>query len=142
MIRIKRILCALDLNKSFTSTLEYAIYLAWTQGSKLFLLSSVENDRNLAPVTSADMKEKLERDAMSCLSSYVIHTDVGPELDIDIRKGSGIMDILEKATKEKIDLIVIGEDNGNTQEHIASKKMIEQLFEDAPCPVLVSKAAA
>jgi len=137
---IRNILCAIDRSPSSLQAFGYAIALAKWQNARLSLLEIVEE----APrpgVTRAlksegvpnETRTAVERDLRCVLTSRRV-SDV--KVEIVVRKGNVVQEILEQAKTSRSDLIVIGSHGRGGVQRLVLGSVAEKVVRLATCPVL------
>ena len=137
---IKKILCAIDRSPSSLQAFGYAIALAKWQSARLNLLEVVEE----APppgVTRApkrdgvpnEIRTAVERDLRRVLTARRV-SDV--KVDVSVRKGKAVQEILAQAKTSRADLIVIGSHGRGGVQRLALGSVAERVLRLATSPVL------
>ena len=137
---IKKILCAIDRSPSSLQAFGYAIALARWQSARLNLLEVVEE----APppgVTRApkgdgvpnETRTALERDLRRALTARRA-SDV--KVEISMRKGTAVQEILAQAKTSRADLVVIGSHGRGGVQRLVLGSVAEKVLRLATCPVL------
>lgn len=138
---LKRILVPADFSDCGRKALSYALPLAHQYGSRLILLYVVQEPY---PVTEfsglavAQMEADLCENATTELSQLIAR-EIGDQVPTDQRVvvGSPETQIVEVATEENIDLIVISTHGRTGLKHVLLGSVVENVVRHAPCPVLV-----
>ena len=141
---IKNILCAVDRSPSSLQALGYAIALARWQKARLSLLEVVEE----APppgVTRAPKSDSvptetritLERDLRRVLTARRV-SDV--KVEIFMRKGKVVQEILAQAKASRSDLLVIGSHGRGGVQRLVLGSVAEKVLRLATCPVLTIRS--
>jgi nucleotide-binding universal stress UspA family protein len=137
---IKKILCAIDRSPSSLQAFGYAIALARWQSARLNLLEVVE-EAPLPGVTRApksdgvpnETRTALERDLRRALTARRA-SDV--KVEISLRKGTAVQEILAHAKTSRADLIVIGSHGRGGVQRLVLGSVAEKVLRLATCPVL------
>jgi nucleotide-binding universal stress UspA family protein len=137
---IKKILCAIDRSPSSLQAFGYAIALARWQSARLNLLEVVE-EAPLPGVTRApksdgvpnETRTALERDLRRALTARRA-SDV--KVEISLRKGTAVQEILAQAKTSRADLIVIGSHGRGGVQRLVLGSVAEKVLRLATCPVL------
>lgn len=142
MAAITRILVPLDLGESSRRTLDYARTLARPFQASLHVMHVVPNPY----VTMAseaympapqDFLDELESEARHRLNGLLTDGDRA-ELKAEtlVVIGDPLCAIVDHATQEKIDLIVMGTHGRTGVAHLMLGSVAERVVRTAPCPVL------
>lgn len=143
MIEIRAILAPTDFSEHSQSALKYACGLAEKFGAKLHLLHvlaevvAVGPDPMIAPVLPPvyyQENEKESRDALARVLDPAWGTPTGVETSV--RWGSPVDVIIDHATNNAIDLIVIATHGRTGLSHVLLGSVAERIVREAPCPVL------
>ena len=141
---IKNILCPVDRSPSSLQAFSYAIALARWQGARLNLLEVME-----APVPTGgsriaedksvpdDARAALERDLRRVLTARRA-ADVWVE--IFMRKGNVVQEILAQAKATRADLVVIGSHGRGGVQRLVLGSVAEKVLRLATCPVLTVRS--
>ena len=141
---IKNILCAVDRSPSSLQAFGYAIALARWQKARLSLLEVIEE----APppgVTRApksdrvpnEMRTTLERD-LRCVLTARRASDV--KVEIFMRKGMVVQEILAQAKASRSDILVIGSHGRGGVQRLVLGSVAEKVLRLATCPVLTVRS--
>ena len=122
---IKNILCAIDRSPSSLQALGYAIALAAWQDARLTLLEVIEDVPN-------DTRTALERDLKRVLTARRA-SDV--KVEICMRRGNVVRQILAQAKASRADLVVIGSHGRGGAQRLVLGSVAEKVLRSAPCPV-------
>jgi len=137
---IKNILCPVDRSPSSLEAFSYAIALARWQGARLSLLEVIEaavppggsripeDDR-----VPNDTRAALERDLRRVLTARRA-ADV--RVEILMRKGHVVQQILAQAKASRADLVVIGSHGRGGPQRLVLGSVAEKVLRLATCPVL------
>ena len=134
-MEIRHILAPTDFSEHATQAVTTAFELAQTFGAKLSLLHVIE-----VPVYAIEVAlplEDLERDARRALARLLpeaaaAHVDVTRLVDM----GVPYQKIVEMATAEEVDLIVMATHGHTGLSHLVLGSVAERVVRLAPCPVL------
>jgi universal stress protein A len=142
-IRFKRILVPIDFSDYSKHALNYAISVATTFASELFLVYVVEPavypaDLGFGQVTLPNIEQELAERGKSELEELV-RTRVGATLRCTtvVRIGKPFQEIIQAARQEKVDLIVIATHGHTGVEHLIFGGTTEKVVKKAPCPVMI-----
>src|SRR5919108_2156639 len=134
-MQIRPILAPTDFSVSATQAATVAFELAPTVGAKLSLLHVIE-----VPVYAIEValpREALERDARRELALLLPEAEaahVGVTRLVDM--GGPYQKIVETATAEQVDLIVMATHGRTGLSHLVLGSVAERVVRLAPCPVL------
>ena len=137
---IKKILCAIDRSPSSLQAFGYAIELAKWQRAELNLLEVIEEapppGLSRAPKRDGvpkDARTALERDLRRTLTARRA-SDV--KIQISMRKGKVVHEILAQARTSRSDLLVIGSHGREGVQRLVLGSVAEKVLRLAMCPVL------
>ena len=137
---IKNILCPVDRSPSSLQAFGYAIALARWQGARLNLLEVIEAavppGVSRAPKDDAVPNETriaLERDLRRALTARRA-SDL--KVEIFMRKGNVVQEILAQAKASRSDLVVIGSHGRSGVQRLVLGSVAEKVLRLATCPVL------
>ena len=137
---IKNILCAVDRSPSSLQAFGYAIALARWQKARLSLLEVVEEAPSpgvtRAPKSDrvpAETRTTLERDLRRVLTARRA-SDV--KVEISLRNGNVVQEILAQAKTSRPDLMVIGSHGRGGIQRLVLGSVAEKVLRLATCPVL------
>ena len=137
---IKKILCAIDRSPSSLQAFGYALALARWQSARLNLLEVIEEALppgvNRAPTSDGvpnETRTTLERDLRRVLTARRA-SDV--KVEISLRNGNVVQEILEQAKKSQPDLMVIGSHGRGGIQRLVLGSVAEKVLRLATCPVL------
>lgn len=137
---IKNILCPVDRSPSSLQAFGYAIALARWQSARLDLLEVVETASHVgasrAPRLDAvprETRKSLERDLRRVLVSRRA-SDL--KVEIFMRKGNVVQEILAHARERRPDLVVIGSHGQSGVQRLVLGSVSEKVLRLATCPVL------
>jgi nucleotide-binding universal stress UspA family protein len=141
---IRKILCAIDRSPSSLQALGYAIALARWQSARLNLLEVVEEAPppgvSRAPKSDEvpnETRTALERDLRRVLTARRA-SDV--KVEILMRKGKVVQEILAQAKAGRPDLVVIGSHGRGGVQRLVLGSVAEKVLRLATCPVLTVRS--
>jgi nucleotide-binding universal stress UspA family protein len=137
---IKNILCAIDRSPSSLQAFGYAIALAKWQSARLNLLEVIEeapspgvNRAATRDGVPAETRKALERDLRRVLTARRA-SDV--KVEISMRRGNVVQEILAQGRASRSDLIVIGTHGRGGVQRLVLGSVAEKVLRLATCPVL------
>ncbi|HVG55414.1 MAG TPA: universal stress protein [Vicinamibacterales bacterium] len=137
---IKNILCAIDRSPSSLQAFGYAVALARWQSARLNLLEVIEEapppGTSRAPKIGSvpdEARRALERDLRQILTARRA-SDL--KVEIAMRKGNVVQEILAQAKLSRSDLVVIGSHGRGGVQRLALGSVAEKVLRLATCPVL------
>jgi len=137
---IKNILCPVDRSPNSFQAFSYAIALARWQAARLNLMEVVEaavpTSGSRVPETSSvpqDARAALERDLRRVLTARRA-SDL--RVEIAMRKGNVVQEILAQAKASRADLVVIGSHGRGGVQRLVLGSVAEKVLRLATCPVL------
>lgn len=138
---IKKILAPLDFSKSSEKALTYACVMAARFQALLILLHVVEfsfvgSEFGAVELSQieADMRENA-RKQLEALIQKVVDTEL--DTKIIIASGRPSVEIIETASDEAAELIIIATHGHSSLAHVILGSTVERVVRHAPCPVLV-----
>ena len=137
---IKNILCAIDHSPSSLQALGYAITVARWNGARLNLLEVVETPaarivdrtpkhRSLPKETRRGVEDDLNRVLVSRRTSDL-------KIEVFVRLGNVVQEILAQAKASRPDLLVIGSHGRGGVQRLVLGSVAERILRLATCPVL------
>jgi nucleotide-binding universal stress UspA family protein len=137
---LRNVLCPLDRSPSSLEALDYAIALARWQGARLHLLEVVEpvgsprrGDGAKHSGALTGVRAALERDLRQVLVSRRAW-DV--KVEILMREGNVVREILAQAGDSRADLVVMGSHGRSGVQRLVLGSVAEKVLRRATCPVL------
>ena len=141
---IRKILCAIDRSPSSLQAFGYAIALARWQSARLNLLEVIEEAPppgvTRAPKSDGvpnETRTALERDLRRVLTARRA-SDV--KVEILMRKGKVVQEILAQAKASRSDLVVIGSHGRGGVQRLVLGSVAEKVLRLATCPVLTVRS--
>src|SRR5678815_2165496 len=138
-IMFKNILCPIDRSPSSLQSFDRAIAIARWQGARLHLLEvieSVASPGGVGPKQAGVLNEArvaLEKDLRQMLVSRRA-SDV--KVEIVMREGNVVREILAQASDSRADLLVIGSHGRGGVQRLVLGSVAEKVLRQATCPVL------
>ena len=146
-MQIRQILAPTDFSECSKQAVACAYELAQTFGAKLVLLHVVEELPSyigfIPPAGAAMLLEDLERQARLDLVEVLPEAEAaGVEVTRQVVMGSPAHEIVEVATAEKVDLIVIATHGRTGLSHLVMGSVAERVVRTALCPVMTIRSMA
>jgi nucleotide-binding universal stress UspA family protein len=145
-VRLRRILVPIDFSDYSKNALNYAVTLAKQFQSELLLIYVVEPaiyppDLGFGQVPLPNIERELSDRGKSGLDQLV-KTNIPQNLSTHtiIKTGKPFLEIINTATEERIDLIVIATHGHTGVEHLFFGSTAEKVAKKAHCPVLMVRA--
>ncbi len=142
MEQIKKILVPIDFSDYSKNALKYATQFAKQFNAKIYLIYVVEPmiypaDFSMGqvaiPSTDIDLHSRAEEE-LKKLSKDIINSN--SQVEILIKTGKPFVEIIEAASANDIDLIIIATHGHTGVEHLLFGSTAEKVVRKAPCPVL------
>lgn len=141
VVKHQKMLVAIDGSKYSTAALDQAIRLAKSCECTLFILHAIDlNPEYLA--ISPKLEEKMEKEAATILDkAQKKASDAGIRCETTLDKDEApYKAIINKAKKEKIDLIIMGTHGKNALAKLIMGSVTRQVIGHIPCAVMVVPA--
>ena len=140
----KKILFCTDFSENADWAFTYALTLAKTFQAKLLFLHVTPQPVHPEQLTIYLSEEKLEEIKISqkkdldvnLTTRYLHKMDDFKDFQINVIEGEPFLEILQRAKKESVDLIVMGTHGRTGLDHILFGSTAERVVRKAPCPVL------
>ena len=140
----KKILFCTDFSENADWAFTYALTLAKTFQAKLLFLHVTPQPVHPEQLTIYLSEEKLEeikisqkKDLDVNLTTHYLHKmDDFKDFQINVIEGEPFLEILQRAKKESVDLIVMGTHGRTGLDHVLFGSTAERVVRKAPCPVL------
>ena len=143
MIEIRRILCPVDFSENSRRALDHAIAVArWYESMvtalHVFMPTPVAAYGPGPVVFPTVVLTDVDRDRLLADTKAFIAAETAPGVAIEavVREGSTVAEILDKATKMKADLLVMGTHGRSGFERLLLGSVAEKVLRKARCPVL------
>jgi nucleotide-binding universal stress UspA family protein len=140
---VGRILCATDFSEMSAEALRVALAFAEKHHAAVTLLHVIESvpDHEVAPYRALGDIDSLRADLEARATERlrrVFADAAAPPVGLETRvvTGCAYKEILRIATKERVDLIVIGAQGHGVLEHLLSGSNAQHVIRAATCPVL------
>ncbi len=142
MEQIKKILVPIDFSDYSKNALKYAVQFAKQFNAKIYLVYVVEPmiypaDFSMGqvaiPSADIDLHSRAEEE-LKKLSKDIINGSL--QVEILIKTGKPFVEIIETASANDVDLIIIATHGHTGVEHLLFGSTAEKVVRKAPCPVL------
>jgi len=116
--------------------------------TKLYVLHTIEKFPHdyrhlLSGTTHADMKQKLEEDAIDKIKAMIPEEIRGKEDIIPmVRFGKPFLEIIQVAKEENVDLLVVGTHGRAGVDRVMLGSVAERIVRKAGCPVMLSSLSS
>lgn len=141
-LTIKKILVPIDFSDYSKNALKYAVNFAKIFNAEMFLIYVVEPviyppDFSMGqiaiPSATLEMDERAKEE-LTKLAQQEIPAEI--KRQVIIKTGKPFVEIIETASEDDIDLIIIATHGHSGVEHILFGSTAEKVVRKAPCPVL------
>lgn len=143
---IKKILVPIDFSDYSKKSLKYSVNLAKIFNAGLILIYVVEPviyppDFSMGQIAIPSVDIEMDKRAAEELSNLA-KREIPAEINVNttVKTGKPFVEIIETATNENIDLIIIATHGHSGVEHILFGSTAEKVVRKAPCPVLTLRA--
>lgn len=143
MIRIAKILVAIDFGEPSIAALAYGRELARTFGGRLHVMHVVDTPMMMAGpdgagIDLAILARDLEQRAQQALDAVITAEDrqLLSATTIIARGSSPAREIVREASEANVDIVVIGTHGRGMMGHLLMGNVAEKVVRMAPCPVL------
>lgn len=142
MEQIKKILVPIDFSDYSKNALKYAVRFAKQFDAKIYLIYVVEPmiypaDFSMGqvaiPSTDIDLHSRAEEELRKLSKDFI---NGSLQVEILIKTGKPFVEIIETASANDIDLIIIATHGHTGVEHLLFGSTAEKVVRKAPCPVL------
>ena len=142
MEQIKKILVPIDFSDYSKNALKYAAQFAKQFNAKIYLIYVVEPmiypaDFSMGqvaiPSTDIDLHSRAEEE-LKKLSKEIVNGN--SKVEVLTKTGKPFVEIIESASANDIDLIIIATHGHTGVEHLLFGSTAEKVVRKAPCPVL------
>lgn len=146
MIKLERILMPTDFSSSSENAMRYAVSFAKEYNAELIVLHVVQEPHRLRRVTQKSAEEKIDKIIAAeigvvkkAMEQFV--KDFGEEFKVKklIKSGIPVVEIVESAKEENVDLIVMGTHGQTGTRHALIGSVAERVVRNAVCPVFTVK---
>jgi nucleotide-binding universal stress UspA family protein len=140
MITLRELLLPIDFSEPCLKATDYAVELARQFDATLHLLHVIEDPVVYLPMFESypmPTREQFETYAQDRLENWIAVEDCdGCKIELQWVHGHPSVEILNYATKNDIDLIVMGTHGRGLSAHLLLGSVAEKIVRKAPCPVL------
>ena len=142
MVKISRILVAVDGSENADRAFEYAAYIAkQCEAERLFVINVIEGfGRNISAWAKHDSVVKdLELSSKELLEKYKSkgYSQAFTKVEIISTAGNAGEEILRAAEREKMDTIVMGSRGLSTASKLLLGSVSHNVLHNATCPVMI-----
>ena len=141
-VSISKVLVPIDFSDYSKSALKYAVNFAKIFKADIFLIYVVEPiiyppDFSMGQIAIPSVSTEWDERAKEELDKLA-KTEISSDVNVKtiIKTGKPFVEIIETATEENIDLIIIATHGHSGVEHILFGSTAEKVVRKAPCPVL------
>ena len=141
-VSISKVLVPIDFSDYSKSALKYAVNFAKIFKADMFLIYVVEPiiyppDFSMGQIAIPSVSTEWDERAKEELDKLA-KTEISLDVNVKtiIKTGKPFVEIIETATEENIDLIIIATHGHSGVEHILFGSTAEKVVRKAPCPVL------
>ncbi|HUX93479.1 MAG TPA: universal stress protein [Ignavibacteriaceae bacterium] len=147
-LKIEKILVPIDFSDYSKNSLKYAVNFAQQFRAELFLIYVVEPviyppDFSMGQIAIPTVDLEMDKRAVEELDKLA-KKEIPSEVKVNtiVKTGKPFIEIIETASDEKIDLIIISTHGHTGMEHILFGSTAEKVVRKAPCPVLTLREPA
>ncbi|MDR3625519.1 MAG: universal stress protein [Ignavibacteriaceae bacterium] len=140
---IKKILVPIDFSDYSKRALKYAVNFAKKFNAQLFLIYVVEPiiyppDFSMGQIAIPSVDLEMDKRAFEELNKLA-EKEIPAELIANtiVKTGKPFIEIIETASEENIDIVIIATHGHTGMEHILFGSTAEKVVRKAPCPVLI-----
>lgn len=139
---IKKVLVPIDFSDYSKNSLKYAVNFVNTFGADLYLIYVVEPviyppDFSMGQIAIPSVDLEMDKRAVEELQKLA-KKEIPAEVKVQtiVKTGKPFIEIIETASEQDIDLIIIATHGHTGVEHILFGSTAEKVVRKAPCPVL------
>jgi len=141
-LEIKKVLVPIDFSDYSKSSLRYAVNFAKQFNAEIYLIYVLEPviyppDFSMGqiaiPTVNAEWDERAREELENLAKTEIPE---GISVKTILKNGKPFLEIIDTATEENIDLIIIATHGHSGVEHILFGSTAEKVVRKAPCPVL------
>ena len=141
-LEIKKVLVPIDFSDYSKSSLRYAVNFAKQFGAEIYLIYVLEPviyppDFSMGQIAIPSINAEWDERAREELENLA-KTEIpeGVNVKTILKNGKPFLEIIDTASEENIDLIIIATHGHSGVEHILFGSTAEKVVRKAPCPVL------
>ncbi len=141
-LNISKVLVPIDFSDYSKSALKYAVNFVKHFEAQLFLVYVVEPviyppDFSMGQIAIPSVDLEMDKRAIDELNKLA-EQEIPAEIKVKsiVKTGKPFIEIIETATEENVDLIIIATHGHTGMEHILFGSTAEKVVRKAPCPVL------
>ena len=138
-MKCQHILVPVDFSPDAERALDYAIALAQQFQARLTILHII----HIPVTTDVDLSSyygEMEISAQQGLATYQKQiADAGLTADVAIMRGTPFREIVDVATNQQVDLIIMGTHGRTGLQHLLLGSVAERVVRLAPCTVMVTR---
>ncbi len=148
MVKLDKILCAVDFSEYSLEALKYATHLTLKENASLYLVHIVDSrvyDYG-GPIYEPEpvaMESMVDRESMGRVKGKLLETvsnEIKDNVEAIVTVGVPFVEIIKAAKDHDIDLIVVGTHGRSGIAHMLIGSVAEKVVRKAPCPVLTVKS--
>ena len=139
---IKKVLVPVDFSDYSKSSLKYAVNLAKQFNAEVCLIYVVEPmvyppDFSMGQIAIPSVDIEMDKRALEELNNLA-KKEIPPDIKskVIVKTGKPFVEIIETASEENVDLIIIATHGHSGIEHVLFGSTAEKVVRKAPCPVL------
>ena len=148
MIKLEKILCAVDFSEYSLDALEYANHLALKENATLCLVHIVDSRvyGYGGPIYEPEpiaMQSQIDEDSVNLLKEKLLEKasdEIKDKVEVIVVFGVPFVEIIKAAKDHNIDLLVLGTHGRSGIAHMLIGSVAEKVVRKAPCPVLTVKS--
>ena len=146
MIKLEKILMPTDFSSSSENAMRYAVSFAKEYNAELVVLHVIHEPHRLRRVTTTLPGEEIDKIitdeigvVKKAMEQFVKDFSEGVKVKTLIKTGIAIVEIVESAKEENVDMIVIGTHGQTGTRHALIGSVAERVVRNAHCPVFTVK---
>jgi len=146
MIKLEKILMPTDFSSSSENAMGYAASFAKEYNAGLIVLHVIQEPHRLRRVTTTLPEEEIDKIiadeievVKKAMEQFVKDFGEGVNVKTLIKSGIPVVEIVESAKEENVDLIVMGTHGQTGTRHALIGSVAERVVRNAHCPVFTVK---
>jgi len=146
MIKLEKILMPTDFSSSSENAMRYAVSFAKEYDAELVVLHVIHEPHRLRRVTTTLPGEEIDKIiadeigvVKKAMEQFVKDFSEGVNVKTLIKTGIAVVEIVESAKEENVDMIVIGTHGQTGTRHALIGSVAERVVRNAHCPVFTVK---